>query len=218
MGREELELGNGQRLPWLETAEEYDTRRRRGWGTIAVALLGLVVLMMVVSGIWYTQRGGSTAGNGELISAEPGPYKVRTPGRDGLRVGSDSDAMLATSEGQEASGRIAGGSAAAVGASEVQAAQTRDLASDQGPALKPLGKGGAAVQLGAYESDAIARERWAALSRDQRSLAERAHSVEQVAAGGKTVFRLRVGVADRRAAAILCEDLQKLKIACFVVG
>ena len=218
MGREELELGNGQRLPWLETAEEYDTRRRRGWGTIAVALLGLVVLMMVVSGIWYTQRGGSTAGNGELISAEPGPYKVRTPGRDGLRVGSDSDAMLATSEGQEASGRIAGGGAAAVGMSEVQAAQTRDLASDQGPALKPLGKAGAAVQLGAYESDAIARERWAALSRDQRSLAERAHSVEQVAAGGKTVFRLRVGVADRRAAAILCEDLQKLKIACFVVG
>ena len=81
-----------------------------------------------------------------------------------------------------------------------------------------MGKAGAAVQLGAYESDAIARERWAVLSRDQRLLAERAHSVEQVAAGGKTVFRLRVGVADRRAAAILCEDLQKLKIACFVVG
>ena len=141
MGREELELGNGQRLPWLETAEDYDTRRRRGWGTIVVALVGLVVLMMVISGIWYTQRGGSTVGNGELISAEPGPYKVRTPGRDGLRVGSDSDAMLATSEGQEASGRIAGGSAAAVGTSEVQAAQPRDLALDQGPALKAVGQG-----------------------------------------------------------------------------
>ena len=219
--RNELELGHGERLPWLETAEEYDTRRRRGWGVVVAALLGALALLLIVGGIYFTQRGRATEGDGELIAAPPGDYKVRAVGDDGMRVGNESDAMLAASEGQEASGRIAAAPAApppALGPSTIAmpAGVPAPAATPTPP--QPASAKGATVQLGALADEPSARAVWERLAREQSALGQLSHSIERVVAGGKTVYRLRAGVPDRAAANALCNRLQKAKVACFVVS
>lgn len=213
--RDELELGNGERLPWLETAEDYDQRRQRGWGTVVVALLGIVALAAVIGGIWYTQNGHTIDADGELIAAPDGDYKTRTDGSDGMKVGNESDAMLAASEGQEASGRIANADAP----QPASAATNRpsDPSAPSSTSARPSPAGGAAVQLGAFADEPSAEEQWTKLSRAQAPLAKLNHSVERVAAGGKTVFRLRASAADAAAARALCGQLQKANVACFAV-
>ena len=106
------ELDQSERLPWLEINEDFRTRRARSWGPIVAVLLGLLALFLVIGGIWYTQHAAPMEADGELIAAPPGDYKVRAPGDDGMQVGNESDAMLAASEGQEASARIAPGARA----------------------------------------------------------------------------------------------------------
>lgn len=216
--RNELKLGDGERLPWLETAEEYDTRRRRGWGTVVASLLAVIAFVAVIGGIWYTQRAKSVSADGELIAAPAGDYKVRAPGNDGMRVGNESDAMLAASEGEEASARIAaGGAALRPSTIAVPAGTTVDAPPTIAPTSAPVAATGAAVQLGAFDSEAVAEEMWARMSNGRAVLATLPHSVERVVAGGKTVFRLRAAVADGKAASALCDQLQRAKIACFAV-
>lgn len=217
--RDELELGAGERLPWLETAEDYDERRRRGWGTVVAVLLGVVALALVIGGIWYTQRGHTVVDDGELIAAPEGDYKTRADGSDGMKVGNESDAMLAASEGQEASGRIANADAAqtASAGSETTTERPSDPATPAAPSVRPASTSGAAVQLGAFADEASAEVQWTKLSRAQAPLAKLNHSVERVAAGGKTVFRLRASAADATAARSLCGQLQKANVACFAV-
>ena len=210
--RSELELGNGERLPWLETAEEYDARQRRGWGTVLAVVAGLVALLLVIGGIWYTQRDRVAEGDGELIAAPAEPYKKRADGSDGMRVGNESDAMLATSQGQESRGRIAPATRPAAKTSDSTAAQEDPSAS------APAASGaGAAVQLGAFADNVSAEAQWTKISRDRPELAKLNHSVERVRAGGKTVFRLRAAVADPKSAQALCGRLQSAGTGCFAV-
>lgn len=217
----ELELGQGERLPWLETAEDYDARRQRGWTMVLAVLAGLAALLLVIGGIWYTQRDRAGSGNGELIAAPATPYKERAPGDDGMTVGTESDAMLAASEGQEARGRIAAPADPAVRArADAQPGTAASDAADDAPtAAAPAATpgSGAAVQLGALNDRATAEAQWTKLVGSQSELKGLAHSVEEVQAGGKTVFRLRAAVADTAAAKALCRSLQSDNVPCFTV-
>lgn len=221
--RDELELGQGERLPWLETAEEYDQRRQRSWTIVLAVLGGLLALLLVIGGIWYTQRERARAGNGELIAAPTAPYKERADGTDGMVVGSDSDAMLAASEGQEARGRLATAPPVAPPpvAQEVPTTNTGSAAvgsSDAGTVREePASRTGAAVQLGAFNDRPSAEAQWVKLSGSRGELKGLTRSIEQVQAGGKTVYRLRANVADAKAGTALCRSLQSGGVPCFTV-
>ena len=218
--RSELELGNGERLPWLETAADYDERQRRSWGMVLAVLAGLAALALVIGAIWYTQRDRVTAGDGERIAAPEGDYKTRADGTDGMNVGNESEAMLATSDGQEARGRIAAAPEPLATSTADAKTKTASAASTQ-PASVPAPAAhvatGSAVQLGALDDQASAEMAWAKLKRSHRGLASLSHSVERVEAGGKSVYRLRAAVADPAAARALCGTLQSAGVACFAV-
>ena len=216
--RSELELGNGERLPWLETAEDYDARQRRGWGTVLAVLGGLVALLLVIGGIWYTQRDRTLEGDGELIAAPAEPYKERADGSDGMQVGDESDAMLAASQGEETRGRIATPPPPVPSVAAPPLAPQPDGVVAQAPPPIPAPVASrASVQLGAFADNASAQTQWTKLSRDRPELAGLNHSIEQVQAGGKTVFRLRAAVPDMKAAQALCGRLQSAGTGCFAV-
>lgn len=218
--RDELELGHGERLPWLETAEDHDARQRKGWGTVVAALLGVAALMLVIGAIWYSQQARQTTGDGELIAAPQGDYKVRADGKDGMTVDSESDAMLAASEGQEASGRIATAEPTPGATSTKPAAEigsgTEVATSSPAPTTRPA-PSGASVQLGAFADQPSAEAEWTRIARAEPSVAKLTRSIETVAAGGKSVFRLRAAVADAAAGRAVCSRLQPKNIACFTV-
>ncbi len=218
----ELNLGEGDRLPWLETTADQDQRQRRSWSVVLAVLGGVAALLLVIGGIWYTQHERLAGGDGELIAAPAGPYKERADGSDGLSVGTDSDAMLAASEGQEARGRIA--------ASDQPAASDRapkpaddtiapDAANGSGvnAAVPVRAVSGSAVQLGALDDRASAEAQWTKLSANRAELKGLDHSVEEVQSGGKTVFRLRAVVTDAKAGRAVCRSLTAANVPCFVV-
>jgi cell division septation protein DedD len=84
------------------------------------------------------------------------------------------------------------------------------------PEAPSLASGDQAVQLGAFDSQAIAESEWRRhLSRNGDLLDGFAHAVTTVQSGGRTLWRLRVGpLPDRRRAQELCAALQARGDAC----
>ncbi|MBL9071189.1 MAG: SPOR domain-containing protein [Sphingopyxis sp.] len=101
-----LGLEGEDRLPWLEAADDYE-----GDGDVSPARLlimvlgGLLLIGAVLGGLWWMQNGGAR-GQGELIVAEKGNYKV-APTTDGAKTfEGEGDASFAATEGAEPSGKV----------------------------------------------------------------------------------------------------------------
>ncbi|SFI21222.1 Sporulation related domain-containing protein [Albimonas pacifica] len=86
------------------------------------------------------------------------------------------------------------------------------------PAATSLATGDIGVQLGAFNSQAIAESQWRrAQRRHEDLLSGLAHAVTTVESGGRTLYRLRAGpVADRGQAQELCAALKSRGDACIV--
>ncbi|MEO0680495.1 MAG: SPOR domain-containing protein, partial [Pseudomonadota bacterium] len=85
------------------------------------------------------------------------------------------------------------------------AAPTRDLAA-----------GALAIQLGAFNTEAIARDQWRRhAARNADLLSGLSHAVTTVQSGGRTLYRLRAGpMASRARAQELCAALKARGDAC----
>ena len=98
--RENLDLDDEDRLPWLESAEDYDDDGE--YSPIRVALFvgaGLLLLAAIVGGIYWLQNrdGGGLDGDGELIAAQEGDYKVRPDDPQARQFEGEGDASAALS-------------------------------------------------------------------------------------------------------------------------
>ena len=78
--------------------------------------------------------------------------------------------------------------------------------------------GGSLIQLGAYPTEAAANASWAVFSKRFGYLASLGKSVQPVAAGGRTLYRLRVNAGGANQAADLCGRLKVAGEACFVAS
>lgn len=97
------------RLPWLEAVEDEDDERGVGIGKLIGAVLVLVVAIAVVVGglMWLRSRPDtSVTGEGALIEAPEGAYKVKPTDPGGMRVEGEGESAYAASEGQEMNGAI----------------------------------------------------------------------------------------------------------------
>ncbi len=85
------------------------------------------------------------------------------------------------------------------------------------PPTGPVATTGWVVQLGAYESQAIARGAWTNLSRRHASLSAHDGVTSSASVGGHTVFRLSAtGFATRNAANGVCASVRNAGGNCFV--
>ena len=77
--RDSLDLDDEDRLPWLETADDYDGEGEYSPVRVALFVLaGLILLGAIVGGIYWLQgRDNGIDGDGDLIAAQEGDYKVR---------------------------------------------------------------------------------------------------------------------------------------------
>ena len=74
------------------------------------------------------------------------------------------------------------------------------------------------IQLGAFNSESIARARWGRLAGKYPQLSGLTPQTEGVERGGKTLVRLRAAVGDSSIAEKLCTALQRGGDDCFVVA
>lgn len=207
-----LGLEDSERLPWLETADGYEYEESASPLKVAGLVLGgLALLAAIVGGIYYLQRNQSGGqGNGELIAAQEGDYKVAPADPEGKKFEGEGDAAFAASEGKKVDSTI--------DPAKAKAAAAAAAASTTAPAKAgPIPAGAAFVQLGAYGDAPEAERAWAALGKRFGAISgTNKRIVEASAEGGRKVFRLQAISANAAAAQQLCAKLKAAGENCFV--
>lgn len=225
----ELGLQDEDRLPWLEAVENdseddsVDTARVLGF-----IIAGLLALAVVIGGVVWLRSQGQQ-GDGTLIAAQEGDYKVKPDEPGGMKVEGQGDSAFATSEGAEAAGKIDQRNlpeapvAATKGAvPPVKTATTAKpvvtavvppssgALAPKAPAPQPgaaAATGGGLVQFGAYGSQASAEAAWSRLTSSNPSLAKLPKSIVSAAVGGNTFYRLRANAGSPANAAAVCKQV-----------
>jgi cell division protein FtsN len=210
-------LDDPERLPWLETADGYEYEESGSPLKVAAMVLGgLALLAAIVGGIYWMQRNQSGGqGNGELIAAQEGNYKVAPTDREGKSFEGEGDSAFAASQGQKADAKI--------DPAKAKAAATAAATPAPLPAATPAGKtaavpaGAAFVQLGAYSDAAKAEAAWTALGKRFGAISgTNKRVVEGAGEGGRKVFRLQAISANPAAAQQLCAKLKAAGENCLI--
>ena len=214
------ELGDEDRLPWLEAVEEDEDQGGPSVvKLIGAIVIGLAAIALIVGGLFWVGNRSRTGGNGEVIAAPEGDYKVRPDQPGGMNVSGEGGTAAAASAGAEPKGRINTNAVAEAPIARPQPTPQAPPARPQAPPPArpqpaPAGPGGT-IQLGAFSTQASATNAWRALSGRFRYLAPLGHSVVPVRSGGRTLYRLRASGAD---AAGVCRRLQVAGEDCAVIG
>ena len=207
--RDSLDLDDEERLPWLESAEDYDDGEE--YSPIRVALFvgaGLLLLAAIVGGIYWLQNrdGGGLDGTGELIAAQEGDYKVRPDDPQARQFEGEGDASFAASEGQEMPAQLG----------NPVAEETPIRKPDAGPAAE--GPGTTLIQLGAFSSASLADSSWAGYARRFESIGSLPKKILRGTIEGGTIYRLNAVAPSREAAQEICNNLKAAGESCLVVG
>ncbi len=214
-----LNLDDPNRLPWLETADGYEYDDRASPLKLAVMVLaGVALLAAIVGAVYWVQRNetGGANGNGELIAAPAGAYKVKPQDAGGKRFEGEGDSAFAASEGTK------------TGATLVPAAKTPTIAPPAAMAPAPAAvpaapsaapsAGAVMVQLGAFGDSAKADAAWAALNKRFGFLAGTNRKIAEAnVEGGRKVFRLQAVTANSSEAQQLCAKLKVAGENCLIV-
>lgn len=235
--------GEGDRLPWLETVEDDYPERTPGNRLFVIAAVVLALLVAAAGGYyWYSQQ-RNVNGNGELIEAPAGDYKVKPEQPGGMQVEGEGDTLFATSQGAAANASInvaalpeapvegkvvARPTPAASGAkratvaippagTKLVARPATPVAPPAAPASPPAGSG-SVIQLGAFPSEGAANIAWVRLSKRFSYLAPLGKSVERAQVEDKWVWRLRVNAGSNGQARDLCGRLKVAGEGCFIAN
>ncbi len=240
----ELSLQDEDRLPWLEAVDTDDDEGISGGKLAGFVLAALLALGVVVGGVWWLrgQQHGSS-GDGTLIAAAEGDYKVKPDDAGGMKVEGQGDSTFAASEGAEAAGKVdmaakteapiipakpavTAPKPAPVVPAAPKATATVPAAGGKLVAKPPVApvpaagsgaaSGGGLVQLGAYGSQASAEQAWRVLSGKYAYLASLPKSINPAAVGGNTVYRLRAQAGGQ--ASQVCAKLKSSGASCIVVN
>lgn len=212
----ELGLQDEDRLPWLEAVDNDDDEDGVSSGKLmGFLLVGLAALGLIVGGVWWLRsQQQAPQGDGTLIAAQEGDYKVKPDAPGGMKVEGQGDSTFAASEGAEANGKVdtaaqpevpvaAQKTAAAKPVVVAKPAVTAAVPPSGGKLVAP-GAGGTQIQLGAYNSAASANSAWSSLAAKTPALGKLPKSVVTASVGGKTYYRLRADAGSAANAAAMC--------------
>ena len=205
------------RLPWLEAVD--DEGPGEGPSTLKMivgVLIALVGIGAIVGGVFWLSNRAQSGGEGEVIAAAEGDYKVRPDDPGGMSVEGEGGTAQAASAGADPKGSIDANRLAEAPVDKTAPPAGRQPQPQPGaPAAPqpapPAAAAGPAIQLGAFSSQAGASAAWKALSARFAYLAPLTHSVVPVASGGKTLYRLR---ASGPGAGNICDRLRVAGETC----
>jgi hypothetical protein len=235
-----LGLDDEDRLPWLEAADDYEDDGEVSPTRLLVMVLGgLLLIGAVLGGLWWIQNGGAR-GEGELIVAQKGDYKVAPKNDAAKTFEGEGDASFAASEGAEPSGKVdasrmpeepaaspaereaAAKAAKKADADKAAAAEKGKPAATSAKAAEPAKPvpppaGSAMIQLGAFSSEAAAAKAWTNLTKRFAYLSELNKSVSPATVDSGQVYRLRAVAGSAANAQSLCGKLRVAGENCVIV-
>ena len=207
VGEEQLALADAdERLPWLESDDDYEQPGPDTGRIVAFAAVGLLAVVLLVGLVWWFTRESvdrAVVADGSTIEAPDEPYKVRPTDPGGRVVEGTGETSFKVAEGGDVEGRIAGsGTVPAPAIDRVQPA-----VGDDEPAV-PASTGGVGVQVGAYSTKAAAEAGWSQLSGRIAPLQGRSHRVVQGTADSGTIYRLQAVAGSAAEADTLCRNIK----------
>jgi hypothetical protein len=233
------DIRDEDRLPWLESVEPDEEPGGQVLRVIGLVIIGLVAIAALVwVGYWIQSHRHAAGGNGALIEAPEGPYKIQPDQPGGMKAEGEGAQALATSQGADnaaaaidlnavpeapIAGKPAAGQQPTQGGAHVAAAvpSSGGALKAEAPVTAPRAMAaaeanGSVVQLGAYPDQATANAQWKRMSTRFSYLAPLGQSVEAAEVNGRTVYRLRVNAGSAGAAKQLCGKLKVAGEACFI--
>jgi hypothetical protein len=231
-----LDSHDDDRLPWLETAED---DYHEGPSALHIALVVaalLAVIAAAILGYQLIRNARDAGGNGALIAAQEGDYKVKPDEPGGLKVEGEGDSAIATSNGagsgngainvkavpeapiigKKAAPAVKEGAGVSKSVTSLPPSHGKLAAKTTTPPVAHGTSGGALVQLGAFPSEAAANAAWSKLSARITYLAPLGKSVQVADVNGHTTYRLRVNAGSASQASEVCGKLKVAGEACFV--
>ena len=82
----DYEVRDEDRLPWLETVDEDYDVGPSVFRVVLMVLLGLAIIAAAIFGFYWYKQHQRADGNGALIVAQEGDYKVKPDDPGGLKV------------------------------------------------------------------------------------------------------------------------------------
>lgn len=207
---EQLALADAdERLPWLESDDEYEQPTVDTGRIVAFAAVGLLSVVFVLGVIYYftrDHRDAELVADGSTIEAPAEPYKTRPADPGGREVEGTGDTSYEVAEGRQVEGRIAAG----VPVPSIDRDQAAVPAATPSPiaAATPASTGGIGVQVGAYSTRAQAEAGWSQLSGRYDALKGRSHRVLQGTVDSGTIFRLQAVAGSVAEADTLCRSIK----------
>ena len=202
---EQLTLADGEeRLPWLESDDDYEQPGVDTGRIVAFAAAGLLAVVLIVGALWWFTRDRADetlVADGSVIEAPDEPYRTRPDDPGGMEVEGTGDTSFEVAEGVQVEGRIAGSGDAPAPSIDRQQAGT----DDEKPSTP---SGGVGVQVGAYSTQAQAEAGWSTLSSRFEALHGRNHRILEGTADSGTIFRLQAVAGSAAEADTLCRSLK----------
>ncbi|MEW4467994.1 SPOR domain-containing protein [Parasphingorhabdus sp. JC815] len=203
-----LNLEDDNRLPWLESAENYDDDDGE-YSPVRVAIfvgVGILLLAAIVGAIYWMQNRDAIglSGDGTLIAAPEGDYKVQPSDPQARQFEGEGDASFAASQGQGTTGKL--------GTAPPEEAPMKNNA----PAT-PSAPDSAMIQLGAFSSSGQADKAWPGFARRFADIDALPKKITQGTVEGSTIYRLNAVAPNLSAAQKICNSLKAAGESCIVV-
>ena len=236
--RGEAGFGDDDRLPWLETVEEDYREGPSFWRILLLIVLLLAVIGAGAFGYWWYTKQQGLSGNGALINAQEGDYKVKPDDDDAMNVEGEGGTVFTTSEGAASNASVNVNAQAEAPVTGKTVASPTPVAGDAKSSVAVPANGGALtakpativslpttnagsgslIQLGAFPDQQGADAAWGRLSKRFAYLAPLGKSVEKGDKNGTTVFRLRVNAGSNGQARDICGKLKAAGENCYVAN
>ena len=210
---EQLSLANpDERLPWLESDDDYEQPGVDSGRIVAFAAVGLLAVALLLGMLYFFTRDPSDAdliADGSTIEAPAEPYKSRPDDPGGRQVEGTGDTSFEVAEGQQVEGQIDAGVVQAAGTDrEPAVAATVAPSASPAPTESAAPLPGVGVQVGAYTTRAQAEAGWSQLVSRFELLQGRSHRVLEGTADSGTIFRLQAVAGSAAEADTLCRGIR----------
>lgn len=207
---EELAFADsGERLPWLESDDDFEQPGVDTGRIVAFAGIGLLVVVLAIGALWWflgERSSGGLVADGSVIEAPEEPYKSRPEDPGGREVEGTGQTSFEVAEGEEIEGRIATREVPVPSLDREQDGESKVV-----PAVPGVG-----VQVGAYATRAAAEAGWTTLSSRFEPLQGRSHRILEGTADSGTIYRLQAVAGSVEEADSLCRAVKAVGGDCQV--
>lgn len=191
-----------ERLPWLESDEDYEEESFDINRLIVIALVAIAALIALLGLIYWFSKPSTDEellAEGSTIEAPDEPFRTTPEDAGGREVAGTGDMSFEVGEGETRESRLAeGGETAAPSIDREQSGSSETAA----PA------GSVAVQVAAYSSRERAEQGWRDMSGRFEALSGLNHRVEAASVDGATVYRLQALTGSESAAQSVCQSVR----------